>query len=101
MPNHLLTGLNQLRGEGKWAEGDAPDYEADKARHDKMVELVTRMLDLKRQQSRAPKKQSPSTGTRSSFIGDSLIVEHRNSFIPNRSSSIVKRVGNGDIRNVR
>ena len=33
---------------------------ADKARHDKMVELVTRMLDLKKQQSRAPKKQSPS-----------------------------------------
>jgi hypothetical protein len=25
-----------------------------------MVELVTRMLDLKKQQSRAPKKQSPS-----------------------------------------
>jgi hypothetical protein len=25
-----------------------------------MVELVTRMLDLKRQQARAPKKQSPS-----------------------------------------
>jgi len=25
-----------------------------------MVELVTRMMDLKRQQARAPKKQSPS-----------------------------------------
>jgi hypothetical protein len=33
---------------------------ADKARHDKMVELVTRMMELKRQQARAPKKQSPS-----------------------------------------
>jgi hypothetical protein len=33
---------------------------ADKARHDKMVELVTRMMELKKQQARAPKKQSPS-----------------------------------------
>ena len=33
---------------------------SDKARHDKMVELVSRMLDLKKQQSIAPKKQSPS-----------------------------------------
>jgi hypothetical protein len=33
---------------------------ADKARHDKMVELVTRMMELKKQQVRAPKKQSPS-----------------------------------------
>jgi hypothetical protein len=32
----------------------------DKARHDKMVELVTRMMELKKQQVRAPKKQSPS-----------------------------------------
>jgi len=41
-----------------------------KARHDKMVELVTRMMELKKQQARAPlpvrartqtgKKQSPS-----------------------------------------
>ena len=31
-----------------------------RARHDKMVELVTRMMDLKKQQARAPKKQSPS-----------------------------------------
>ena len=30
------------------------------ARHDKMVELVTRMMALKKQQARAPKKQSPS-----------------------------------------
>jgi len=29
---------------------------ADQARHDKMVELVTRMLDLKKQQARAPKE---------------------------------------------
>jgi hypothetical protein len=34
-----------------------PDH---KARHDKMVELVTRMMELKKQQARAPKKQSPS-----------------------------------------
>ncbi|MCX6844347.1 MAG: hypothetical protein NTX53_18965 [candidate division WOR-3 bacterium] len=33
---------------------------ADKARHDKMVELVTRMMELKKQPARAPKKQSPS-----------------------------------------
>ncbi|MFO7649992.1 MAG: hypothetical protein R6X13_01440 [bacterium] len=32
---------------------------ATKARHDKMVELVTRMMELKKQQARAPKKQSP------------------------------------------
>ena len=31
-----------------------------KARHDKMVELVARMMELKKQQARAPKKQSPS-----------------------------------------
>jgi hypothetical protein len=31
-----------------------------KTRHDKMVELVTRMMELKKQQARAPKKQSPS-----------------------------------------
>jgi hypothetical protein len=31
-----------------------------KAQHDKMVELVTRMMELKKQQARAPKKQSPS-----------------------------------------
>jgi hypothetical protein len=30
------------------------------ARHDKMVELVTRLMELKKQQARAPKKQSPS-----------------------------------------
>jgi type II restriction/modification system DNA methylase subunit YeeA len=29
-------------------------------RHDELVELVTRMLDLKKQQARAPKKQSSS-----------------------------------------
>jgi len=40
--------------------GTTTYYGADKARHDKMVELVTRMLELKKQQSRAPKKQSPS-----------------------------------------
>ena len=34
--------------------------DGDKARHDKMVELVTRMMELKKQQARAPKKQSPS-----------------------------------------
>jgi hypothetical protein len=32
-----------------------------KARHDKMVELMTRMK-LKKQQTRVPKKQSPSAG---------------------------------------
>ena len=31
-----------------------------KARNVKMVELVTRMMELKKQQARAPKKQSPS-----------------------------------------
>jgi len=31
-----------------------------KARHDKMVEMVTRIVELKKQQARAPKKQSPS-----------------------------------------
>ncbi len=31
-----------------------------KARHDRMVDLVTRMMELKKQQARAPKKQSPS-----------------------------------------
>jgi adenine-specific DNA-methyltransferase len=31
-----------------------------KVRHDKMVGLVTRMMGLKKQQARAPKKQSPS-----------------------------------------
>jgi hypothetical protein len=50
--------------------GQPPYYETDKHRHDKTVELVTRMLDLKKQQSRAPR-------TRSSFIADSFIVEHR------------------------
>jgi hypothetical protein len=30
------------------------------ARHDKMIELVTRRMELKKQQARAPKKQSPS-----------------------------------------
>jgi len=30
------------------------------ARHDKMAGLVTRMMELKKQQARAPKKQSPS-----------------------------------------
>jgi hypothetical protein len=38
-----------------------PTFLSDvKARHDKMVELVTRMMELKKQQARAPKKQSPS-----------------------------------------
>ena len=36
------------------------DSKSVKARHDKMVELVTRMMELKQQQVRAPKKQSPS-----------------------------------------
>ena len=31
-----------------------------KGMHDKMVELVTRMMELRKQQARAPKKQSPS-----------------------------------------
>jgi len=31
-----------------------------KARHDRMVGLVTRMMELKKQRARAPKKQSPS-----------------------------------------
>jgi len=31
-----------------------------KPRHGKMVELVTRMMEPRRQQARAPKKQSPS-----------------------------------------
>ena len=30
------------------------------ARHDKMVDLVKRMMELKKQRARAPKKQSPS-----------------------------------------
>jgi len=30
------------------------------ARHDKMVDLVKRMMELKKQLARAPKKQSPS-----------------------------------------
>jgi len=43
----------------------------DKARHDTMVELVTRMMELKKQQARAPKKQSPGeTGTR-------YLIHHR------------------------
>ncbi len=41
--------------------GDSRLFLSDvKARHDKMVELVTRMMELKKQQVRAPKKQSPS-----------------------------------------
>jgi len=41
--------------------GALPIFPADvKMRHDKMVELVTRMMELKKQQARAPKKQSPS-----------------------------------------
>ena len=41
--------------------GTLPILPSDvKARHDKMVELVTRMMELKKQQARAPKKQSPS-----------------------------------------
>ncbi len=41
--------------------GRLPIYPSDvKARRDKMVELVTRMMELKKQQARAPKKQSPS-----------------------------------------
>jgi len=32
----------------------------DKARHDEMAELVTRMMELKKSHARAPKKQSPS-----------------------------------------
>jgi hypothetical protein len=39
---------------------DTPIFPSDdKARHDKMVELVTRMMELKKQQARAPKRQSP------------------------------------------
>jgi hypothetical protein len=37
-----------------------PTFVCTGARHDKIVELVTRMTELKRQQARAPKKQSPS-----------------------------------------
>jgi hypothetical protein len=41
--------------------GTLPIFLSDvKVRHDKMVELVTRMMELKKQQARAPKKQSPS-----------------------------------------
>ena len=41
--------------------GTLPTFTSNvKARHDKMVELVTRMMELKKQQARAPKKQSPS-----------------------------------------
>ena len=29
-------------------------------RHDRMVEMVTRTMELKKQQARAPRKQSPS-----------------------------------------
>ncbi len=36
------------------------DAEPFPVRHDKMVELVTRMMKLKKRQARAPKKQSPS-----------------------------------------
>jgi hypothetical protein len=46
------------RGEPR---GTLPIFPSDvKARRDKMVELVTRMMELKKQQARAPKKQSPS-----------------------------------------
>ena len=37
-----------------------PLEDGDKARQDKMVELVTRMMELEKQPARAPKKQSPS-----------------------------------------
>jgi hypothetical protein len=44
-----------------WRCGTLPIFLSDvKVRHDKMVELVTRMMELKKQQARAPKKQSPS-----------------------------------------
>jgi len=50
--------------------GTCPIFLSDvKARHDKMVELVTRMMELKKQQARALKKLAPasvSSSTRSS-----------------------------------
>ena len=52
--NFLADDMNQSYLE------KLPIPRPDKARHDKMVELVTRMMELKKQQARAPKKQSPS-----------------------------------------
>ena len=50
-----------MRGEIRDLRWTLPIFPADvKVRHDKMVELVTRMMELKKQQARAPKKQSPS-----------------------------------------
>ena len=40
--------------------GDSAYFFGEMARHDRMVGLVTRMMELKKQQARAPKKQSPS-----------------------------------------
>jgi hypothetical protein len=39
-----------------------------------MVELVTRMMELKKQQARAPKKQSPSARQ---LLGQKLVVLSR------------------------
>jgi hypothetical protein len=59
--------------------------DAPKVRHDKMVELVTRMMELKKQQARAPKKQS--TGAKQLLDQklaitdqqiDALVFEHYN-----------------------
>ena len=45
----------------KWKPETLPIFLSDvQARHDKMVELVTWMMELKKQQARAPKRQSPS-----------------------------------------
>jgi len=50
-----------MQGEIRDWRWTLPIFPSDvKARHDKMVELVTRMMELKKQQVRAPKKQSPS-----------------------------------------
>jgi hypothetical protein len=46
---HSKRLLDEIRDE----RGQPLYYETDEARHDKMVELVTRMLELKKQQSRA------------------------------------------------
>ena len=53
--------LVRRNGEIRGKSGTVTIFLSDvKARQDKMVELVTRMMELKKQQARAPKKQSPS-----------------------------------------
>jgi hypothetical protein len=42
------------------ASAHEPPRNRSAMRHDKVVELVTRMMELKKQQARAPQKQSPS-----------------------------------------